>query len=163
LWLAYLERFSPQDLKSRRALGRIALLITALAHTPCFRILATAKIATSDEVWAADRARCVHQSVAAAWRRQKAVCLRGAKWRRRELSARTGSPLQWQPTERKIDMSVKGEIKEGAGFIKEEMNEHGKSPESQKKAQEGRDLRNEGRMEDGKAPKTTKPGTGHPE
>jgi hypothetical protein len=26
-------------------------------------------------------------------------------------------------------MSVKGEIKEGAGFIKEEMNEHGKSPE----------------------------------
>jgi hypothetical protein len=51
-------------------------------------------------------------------------------------------------------MSVKGEIKEGAG--KEEMNEHGKSPESQRK-------RNEGRVEDGKAPKTTKPGTGHPE
>jgi len=24
-------------------------------------------------------------------------------------------------------------------------------------------LRNEGRVEDGKAPKTTKPGTGHPE
>src|ERR1700761_4239128 len=60
-------------------------------------------------------------------------------------------------------MSVKGEIKEGAGFVKEEMNEHGKSPESQRKAQEGRDLRNEGRVEDGKAPKTTKPGTGHPE
>jgi hypothetical protein len=52
-------------------------------------------------------------------------------------------------------MSVKGEIKEGAGFAKEEMNEHGKSPESQRKAQEGRDLRNEGRVEDGKAPKTT--------
>jgi hypothetical protein len=50
-----------------------------------------------------------------------------------------------------------------AGFVKEEMNEHGKSPESQRKAQEGRDLRNEGRVEDGKAPKTTKPGTGHPE
>jgi hypothetical protein len=30
-------------------------------------------------------------------------------------------------------MSVKGEIKEGAGFIKEEMNEHGKSPESQRR------------------------------
>jgi hypothetical protein len=60
-------------------------------------------------------------------------------------------------------MSVKGEIKEGAGFIKEEMNEHGKSPESQRKAQEARDLQNEGRVEDGKTPKTTKPGTGHPE
>ena len=36
-----------------------------------------------------------------------------------------------------------------------------KDPESQKKAQEGRDLRNEGRVEDGKEPKTTKPGTGH--
>jgi hypothetical protein len=35
--------------------------------------------------------------------------------------------------------------------------------ESKAKAQEGRDLRNEGRVEDGKAPKTTKPGTGHPE
>jgi hypothetical protein len=63
--------------------------------------------------------------------------------------------------ERKTNMSVEGKIKEGAGFIKEELNEHGKSPESQKKAQEGRDLRNEGRVEDGKAPKTTKPGTGH--
>jgi hypothetical protein len=69
-----------------------------------------------------------------------------------------GSP--WKCQER---TSVKGEIKEGAGFIKEEMNEHGKSPESKAKAQEGRDLRNEGRAEDGKAPKTTKPGTGHPE
>jgi len=28
------------------------------------------------------------------------------------------------------------------------------------KAQEGRDLRNEGRIEDGKPPKTDKPGTG---
>jgi hypothetical protein len=59
--------------------------------------------------------------------------------------------------------SVKGEIKEGAGFVKEELHEHGKSPEAQRKAQEGRDLRNEGRIEDGKDPKTTKPGTGHPE
>jgi hypothetical protein len=65
--------------------------------------------------------------------------------------------------QKESDMSVKGEIKEGAGFVKEEMNEHGKSPESQRKAQEGRDLRNEGRVEDGKAPKTTEPGTGHPE
>ena len=60
-------------------------------------------------------------------------------------------------------MSVKGEIKEGAGFLKEEMNEHGKSDESKQKAQEGRDLRNEGRVEDGKAPKATPPGSGHPE
>jgi hypothetical protein len=60
-------------------------------------------------------------------------------------------------------MSVKGEIKERAGFVKEEMNEHRKDPESKKKAQEGRDLSNEGRVEDGKAPKTTKPGTSHPE
>jgi hypothetical protein len=37
-----------------------------------------------------------------------------------------------------------------------------KSPESQRKAQEGRDLCNEGRVEDGEGPKTTKPGTGHP-
>ena len=34
---------------------------------------------------------------------------------------------------------------------------------AKQKAQEGRDLRNEGRVEDGKAPKTTEPGTGHPE
>ncbi len=57
-------------------------------------------------------------------------------------------------------MSVKGEIKEAAGYVKEEAFEHGKSPESQKKAQEGRELRNEGRVEDGKAPKTSVPGTG---
>jgi hypothetical protein len=58
-------------------------------------------------------------------------------------------------------MSVKGKMKEAAGFVKEETYEHGKSGESQKKAQEGRDLRNEGRIEDGKDPKTTKPGTGN--
>ncbi len=56
-------------------------------------------------------------------------------------------------------MSVKGEIKEAAGFVKEEAYEHGQTAESKRKAQEGRDLRNEGRMEDGKLPKTTKPGT----
>ena len=60
-------------------------------------------------------------------------------------------------------MSIKGEVKEAAGYVKEEAFEHGDSPESQKKAQEGRDLRNEGRIEDGKAPKTAEPGTGHPE
>jgi hypothetical protein len=57
-------------------------------------------------------------------------------------------------------MSVQGKIKEAAGYVKEEANEHGKSAESQRKAQEGRDLRNEGRIEDGKAPKTSTPGTG---
>ena len=60
-------------------------------------------------------------------------------------------------------MSVKGEIEEAAGFIKEETHEHGKSPASKQNAQEGRDLRNQGRVEDGKTPKTTRPGTGHPE
>lgn len=54
-------------------------------------------------------------------------------------------------------MSVEGQAKEA--HIKEELNEHGKSAESQRKAQEGRDLRNE--VGDGKPPKTTKPGTGH--
>ena len=57
-------------------------------------------------------------------------------------------------------MSVKGHIKEAAGLAKEEAFEHGKSASSRKKAQEGRNLRNEGRIEDGKAPKTSKPGTG---
>lgn len=60
-------------------------------------------------------------------------------------------------------MSVKGNIKEAAGFIKEELYEHGDSAESRKKAQEGRDLRNEGRIEDGKSVKTSKPGSNRPE
>lgn len=58
-------------------------------------------------------------------------------------------------------MSIKGHAKEAAGFVKEEINEHGKSASSQRKAAEGRELRNEGRVEDGKAPKTNKPGTRH--
>jgi len=58
-------------------------------------------------------------------------------------------------------MSIKGQAKEAAGFVKEEMNEHSKTLEGQRKAAEGRELRNEGRVEDGKAPKTAKPGTGH--
>lgn len=56
-------------------------------------------------------------------------------------------------------MSIKGKAKEAAGYLKEEAYEHGDSPESRQKAQEGRDLRNEGRIEDGKPPKTNKPGT----
>jgi hypothetical protein len=60
-------------------------------------------------------------------------------------------------------MSAKGKLKEAAGFVEEETFEHGDSAHSQKKAQDGRDLRNEGRIEDGKAPKLTTPGTGHPE
>ncbi len=56
-------------------------------------------------------------------------------------------------------MSVKGNVKEAAGFVKEEFYEHGTSAEDKRKAQEGRDLRNEGRIEDGKFPKLTKPGT----
>ncbi|WP_404478789.1 hypothetical protein [Novosphingobium sp. BL-52-GroH] len=57
-------------------------------------------------------------------------------------------------------MSIEGKAKEAAGYIKEELNEHGKTSEAQKKAQEGRNLRNEGRVEDGKAPKTTPVGSG---
>ncbi len=57
-------------------------------------------------------------------------------------------------------MSIEGKAKEAAGFVKEELNEHGDTPEAKKKAQEGRDLRNEGRVEDGQPPKTTEPGTG---
>ena len=58
-------------------------------------------------------------------------------------------------------MSVKGQMKEAAGFIKEEAYEHGTSPQAKAKAQEGRELRNEGRVEDGKAPKTSQPGRGN--
>ncbi len=56
-------------------------------------------------------------------------------------------------------MSIKGKAKEAAGYVKEEAYENGDSAESQRKAQEGRNLRNEGRIEDGKPPKTGKPGT----
>ncbi len=58
-------------------------------------------------------------------------------------------------------MSMKGQIKEAAGYVKEEAFEDGKSAKSQQKAQEGRNLRNEGRIEDGKAPKSDKPGAKH--
>ena len=53
-------------------------------------------------------------------------------------------------------MSVKGKIKESAGYLEEEA---GELLDSKKMAEKGRYLRNEGRIEDGKLPKTTKPGT----
>jgi hypothetical protein len=56
-------------------------------------------------------------------------------------------------------MSIEGKAKEAAGYIKEELNENGDSLEAKRKAQEGRDLRNEGRIEDGKAPKPGTPGS----
>jgi hypothetical protein len=62
---------------------------------------------------------------------------------------------------KEITMSVIGKLKEAAGFVEEELYEHGDSPESKRKAQEGRNLRNEGRIEDGKLPKLSTPGTGH--
>ena len=52
---------------------------------------------------------------------------------------------------------IKSKIKEGAGYIEEEA---GELVGSEKTADKGRQLRNEGRMEQGKAPKLTKPGTG---
>mgnify|MGYP003382320335 CR=1 FL=1 len=58
-------------------------------------------------------------------------------------------------------MSIEGKAKEAAGYVKEELNENGDSAEAKRKAQEGRDLRNEGRAEDGKPPKTGVPGTGN--
>lgn len=67
------------------------------------------------------------------------------------------SPVEAIIEERK--MSVEGKVKEAAGYVKEEAFEHGDSPEARRKAQEGRDLRNEGRMEDGKPPKVSTPGT----
>lgn len=54
-------------------------------------------------------------------------------------------------------MSFKGKVKEGAGYLKEEANE---KLGNEKMAREGRQLRNEGRIENGKAPKTGKPGSG---
>lgn len=56
-------------------------------------------------------------------------------------------------------MSIEGKLKEGIGYVKEELYEKGDSPESKEKAQDGRDLRNEARIEDGKSPKTSEPGT----
>ena len=78
---------------------------------------------------------------------------------RRQLSSTSkGFPNQ-NPQPMEMIMSVKGQIKEAAGYVKEEAFENGDSPEAKRKAQEGRDLRNEGRIQDGKAPKTGTPGT----
>jgi hypothetical protein len=56
--------------------------------------------------------------------------------------------------------AVKGSVKEAAGFVKEET---GEKLKDKKMAQEGRDLRNEGRVERGKMPLTMPPGSGHKE
>ncbi len=53
--------------------------------------------------------------------------------------------------------TIKGSIKEAAGYTKEEL---GESIDDAQMAREGRDLRNEGRMEKGKAPKLGEPGGG---
>ncbi len=54
-------------------------------------------------------------------------------------------------------MSAKGQLKEAAGYVKEEA---GEALHKKKMAEAGRGLRNEGRIEDGKMPKTTEPGKG---
>jgi len=53
-------------------------------------------------------------------------------------------------------MSIKGHIKEAAGYVKEET---GEMLHKKKMVEEGREYRNEGRIEDKKAPKLTEPGT----
>ena len=58
-------------------------------------------------------------------------------------------------------MTIKGTIKEGAGYAEEELFEHGKSAKSRQKAAEGRALREEGRQENGKGKMITPPGTGN--
>lgn len=58
-------------------------------------------------------------------------------------------------------MSIEGKIKEAAGYVKEEWNEGSHDPVDRRDAEEGRALRNEGRMEDGKAPKVTPVGSGN--
>ncbi len=52
---------------------------------------------------------------------------------------------------------IKSTIKEGVGFIEEEA---GELLHDEKTAAKGRDLRNEGRIGSGKAPKLSKPGSG---
>ncbi len=57
-------------------------------------------------------------------------------------------------------MTIKGTFKEAAGFVQEET---GEMIDDDEMAQNGRNLRNEGRIEEGKLPKLTKPGTGYKE
>jgi len=52
--------------------------------------------------------------------------------------------------------SLKANVKEAAGYVEEET---GEALGKDKMAQKGRNLRNEGRVEKGEWPKTTKPGT----
>jgi len=53
-------------------------------------------------------------------------------------------------------MSIKGNAKEFAGFVKEET---GELLKNDKMAREGRNMRNEGRMQDGQLPKVKPIGT----
>ncbi len=53
---------------------------------------------------------------------------------------------------------IKSSVKETAGFIEEET---GEMLSNKKMARKGRALRNKGRIENGKAPKLTEPGTGN--
>jgi len=53
---------------------------------------------------------------------------------------------------------ISGNLKEAGGFLKEET---GEIINDKEMMDNGRDLRNEGRIEKGKAPKLTEPGTGH--
>ena len=53
-------------------------------------------------------------------------------------------------------MSVKGNLKEAGGKAEEEL---GEALHNEKMAEKGRVLRNEGRVEDGKMPKTSPVGT----
>jgi uncharacterized protein YjbJ (UPF0337 family) len=52
--------------------------------------------------------------------------------------------------------SLNANLKDAAGYVKEETGEMLNSP---KMAQEGRNLRNEGRVEKGEFPKMSQPGT----
>ncbi len=53
-------------------------------------------------------------------------------------------------------MTIKGKIKEGAGYVEEEIGEKTGNTDM---AYKGRSTRNEGRIEDGKQPMVTPPGT----
>ena len=55
-------------------------------------------------------------------------------------------------------MSIKGRLKEAAGYIKEETGEKLGKPGM---AQQGRDLRTEGRVQDANMPTNTPPGSGY--
>lgn len=56
-------------------------------------------------------------------------------------------------------MTVKGSIKETAGHAEEEL---GEALNNDKMADKGRQMRNEGRIENGKMAKTNLPGTAKP-